>query len=61
MVKFNIGSKVKVVATGQEGEVIALDGYGTVESMLRLNPKPYILNLNGEMARFDEDELEALI
>lgn len=60
MIKFDIGKKVKVLATGQSGEVIAHDGYGTVENMLRLNPKPYILNLNGEMARFDEEELEFL-
>jgi hypothetical protein len=60
MIVFNIGAKVKVLATGQPGEVIGHDGYGSVENMIRLNPKPYILNVDGKMMRFDAEELEAL-
>ncbi len=61
MIKFDIGTKVTIKATGQTGEIIALDGYGSVESMLRLNPKPYIVLIDNEIPRFDEEELELTI
>ena len=60
MTKFNIGDKVKIIATGQIGEVFAIDGYGSVENMIRLNPKPYIVLIDGQIPRFDEEELEQL-
>jgi hypothetical protein len=60
MGKFEIGTKVRVKATGDQGEILALDGYGTVEEMLRLNPKPYIVQIGNDIPRFDEEELEIL-
>lgn len=54
----DIGDMVSIKETGEEGEIIGLDGYGSVKSFIRLNPKPYLVIINGELKRFDEEELE---
>ena len=62
MIKFEVGTKVKITATGEIASVIALDGYGSVQNFLHLNPKPYILDIldeKGDLRRFDADELES--
>jgi hypothetical protein len=61
MIVYEIGTNVTVKASGEKGTVIAHDGYGTVNEFLRLNPKPYILDIlddEGKMKRFDAEELE---
>ena len=58
MVKFDIGTKVKVKATGEQGEIIGIDGYGSGLDMYRLNPKPYVVQVGTEIPRYDEVELE---